>query len=374
VISDTQAPAARQLLSDRFRYTPGQKELGAAQDRLINEFLGRVADGRYQLVHSPCACGRPPRDVVIAEVDRFGLPVANVLCLRCGTVRIDPYLDPPSLADFYRTLYQDLYGRAPDPGEYFDRQRVYGRKVLVAIVEGLRLRPGTVLEVGCGAGGALLEFRDAGWSVTGCDYSDRLLKFGTSRGVPDLHGGSIFEVSRRLGGNRFDLVLLHHVFEHIDRPYEAFRTLAELLAPEGRLLLIVPYLRGIHTHPFPAGDALGYLHIAHKYNYSLLGLVLSARQAGLRVDQVRPPTGMPTAWSHGPELWVVVTAGRGTVPTASSMADEPGRAMLRYLRATERLYRWGICPRQLADQAQRFTPNRIARAALRRLGLGHRRG
>ena len=39
------------------------------------------------------------------------------------------------------------------------------------------------------------------------------------------------------------------VFEHVDRPYEAFKGLASLLAPGGYLLLSVPYLANpIHGH------------------------------------------------------------------------------------------------------------------------------
>ena len=122
------------------------------------------------------------------------------------------------------------------------------------------------------------------------------------------------------------------------------------LAPGGRILVIVPELAGLHTHPYPAGDAIGLLHVAHKYNYTPLGLDLVARRVGMGGQRTNPPAGMPTAWTDGPELWMEFCPEARARPTALLPVREPGRAMLRYLRRTERLYRWGLCPAQLAQR------------------------
>jgi SAM-dependent methyltransferase len=254
------------------------------------------------------------------------------------------------------------------PADYFDRQQSYGRKVLATVAGSGSV---AVLEVGCGAGGALAVFHDAGHAVAGCEYSSRLLEFGTGRGVPNLHVGSVQQTAGRFGRDRFDLVFLHHVFEHVDRPVETLAYLAGLLAPGGRLLLIVPDLGHIHSHPFPGGNALGYLHVAHPYNYSPLGLTLTARRAGLGARRMDPPPGMPTFWTHMPELWMELTHATGPLSEPNGVA-EPGRAVLRYLRRTERLYQWGLCPAQLSARLRSLSVRRMAGGLARRLGVARK--
>jgi SAM-dependent methyltransferase len=360
------AVVSRKLISRRFHYSPGDTGLRSeVQQRAMQQFVDRVRDGSYEFTSTPCPCGQKASDVVIAEVDRYRLPLTSVLCMGCATVRMDPYLDPPSLDHFYRFVYQDLYARSPDPDEYFERQKVYGRKLgaLLAMTA-----PQSVLEVGCGAGGALSVFHEAGAFVAGCDYSERLIEYGTRNGVPNLFVGSISDASGTLVDRTFDLIFLHHVFEHVDRPADTLRDLKRFLRPNGRLIIIVPDLRGIHNHDYPAGDAIGYLHVAHKYNYSPLGLQMVAEATGLAATRIQPPANQVTAWSHAPELWMELTVPSQTLerPLPNRGA---GQSMLRYLRRTERLYQWGLCPPQLAARLKRLSPRRFAARAARRLGL-----
>src|SRR5262245_4133736 len=107
----------KRLLSKRFGYderAAGRVRLSERQRELVDEFLRRVRSGAYALVHEPCPCGLPPDDLLVSETDRYGLRLDSVLCLGCGTVRIDPYLDRPSLDHFYSCLYQEMYARATD--------------------------------------------------------------------------------------------------------------------------------------------------------------------------------------------------------------------------------------------------------------------
>src|SRR5215213_2912652 len=132
---------ARLILSPRFSVGASRPpaNLQPGQLPFIAEVKSRLRGGEYRLERTACPCGE--RDgAVIAEVERYGLPLTSVVCAACGTVRFDPYLDGPSLEDFYTRFYQKMYGRAPDLEGYFLRQRSYGEKILAA-VEG-SLAPG----------------------------------------------------------------------------------------------------------------------------------------------------------------------------------------------------------------------------------------
>lgn len=91
-----------------------------------------------------------------------------------------------------------------------------------------------ILDVGCGAGHLLLRLqRDGFRSLQGIDLfiADHLTYPGglkvRKQGIEDLAG-------------EFDLIMLNHSFEHMDRPQEVLSNLARHLATDGRLLIRIP--------------------------------------------------------------------------------------------------------------------------------------
>jgi SAM-dependent methyltransferase len=286
------------------------------------------------LVDEPCPCGESDA-VTVAEIDRYGLPLTTALCRRCGTLRTNPYLDDASLDHFYRTTYQAMYARAPQLEQYFVNQFGYGERVYNLYEEALP--PGaSVLEVGCGAGGGLVAFQERGHRVVGCELSRDLIEFGTQLGVADLCHGTTQELPARLTSRRFDLIYLHHVFEHVQSPAQTLLELAELLSPQGRILVIVPDITRIDAFPNPAGDALRFLHVAHKYNFTPRCLEIVAAQVGLHAAAMTPPGRLTTVWSEMPELWMEFNRSANGV--VQSDARDMGGDVLRYLLETERRF------------------------------------
>ncbi|MGH9970094.1 MAG: class I SAM-dependent methyltransferase [Pyrinomonadaceae bacterium] len=291
--------------------------------------------------------------MVISEVDRYGLPLTFVLCTVCGTIRIDPHLDTSSLEDFYTRFYQQMYARATDVESYFSRQRSYGEKVL-AVAEHY-LKPGSwIFEIGCGAGGALDVFQSKGHQVAGCDYSRELIAAGRQRGVRNIYHGSLKDLQPHLDGAKADLIYLNHVFEHVNHPLGFLEECRNQLAPGGKIIIIVPDVSGIDSFTCPAGDLLQFLHIAHKYNFSLEGLRRLGGQGGYQVRRLTPDPKIKTPCSHMPELWVELGIDEGASGpervSAIPAGGSHGNKMLQYLRRTEKLYSLGLCRGQLLEK------------------------
>ena len=94
----------------------------------------------------------------------------------------------------------------------------------------------TILDVGCGSGELLRDLRDAGFHRA--EGADPFVPEAVARQI-GIHRKSLAEMT-----GEYDLVMLHHVLEHLPDQLEALRHVARLLRPGGRALIRVPVMGG----------------------------------------------------------------------------------------------------------------------------------
>ena len=161
-----------------------------------------------------------------------------------------------------------------------------------------RIRPGErVLDVGCGKGELALDLAErAGARVVGVDVSPRYLAFARERSAhPHVEYVEADVLSWR-PAERFDVVVLSNVLEHVDRRVELLQTLVEAARPE-RILLRVP-VRTRHWH-VPLRRELGLEDRSdpqHFVEYTDDDFLAELREAGLE------PAEVVHAWG---EIWAV---------------------------------------------------------------------
>ena len=134
-----------------------------------------------------------------------------------------------------------------------DADYVYGRRPNATFAEFLDgLPPGRLLLVAEGEGRNAVYAAERGWAVTATDFSasarDKALALAVERGVSIDY--DVADATTYATDERFDAVAL--VFLHLGpgRRADAFRRYAGLLAPGGRLLVVV-------YHPDQLGRASG---------------------------------------------------------------------------------------------------------------------
>lgn len=187
----------------------------------------------------------------LAREMMFGLrePFRYLECGRCGCVQL---LDVPGdFAKYYPATY---YSFAPESGlkawlnlrrarrahgafspSGWCAEQLMGRyQAMEAIRDAAIPMDATVLDVGCGAGHLIRDMHDLGYRhVSGIDpflAADVRHANGVTvqrRSVAETHG-------------TYDVVMLHHAFEHMPAPAATLRDLSRLLAPGGRLLIRIP--------------------------------------------------------------------------------------------------------------------------------------
>ena len=152
----------------------------------------------------------------------------------------------PKVAPNYEAGY---WGTITDPdGKTRDRtaereQHIDDLKTELAFIR--TLKPGRIVDIGCGLGFLLSGIPD-GWEKYGVELSafavERARTYGT------IHHGDL--ASAHYPSGHFDVVVLHHVIEHVDDPAALLREALRVLKPGGKLLLGTPDFDGAMARRF----------------------------------------------------------------------------------------------------------------------------
>lgn len=202
-------------------------------------------------------------------------PVANRVCSRCGLVYQSPRMSDAELDAFYAGEYRRMYQGAEGPGAK-DLAVQQGRAAALAGFARARLPAvSRHLDIGCSAGLLLERFRqEYGCRAVGVEPGEAYRAYASDRGL-EVHPS--LEALQAAGLERFDLISLAHVLEHIGDPVAYLRRLRrDFLSPDGRLLVEVPNL---YAHDC--------FEVAHLVSYSPHTLNETLRQAGFEVAAVQ---------------------------------------------------------------------------------------
>ncbi|MFF5342682.1 class I SAM-dependent methyltransferase [Streptomyces althioticus] len=105
--------------------------------------------------------------------------------------------------------------------------------------EWLPVRPGDVLDLGCGTGSLSLLAAEQGHRVTGVDRSPAMVELARQK-LAGRHAVFLTGDAARppVDGERYDTVLVRHVLWTLPDPDRVLRRWRDLLRPGGRLVLV----------------------------------------------------------------------------------------------------------------------------------------
>ena len=204
------------------------------------------------------ALGREGTHEAVSDTDRRGTPLRTVICMETGLVRNDPVPDDAELATFYAEEYRNAYKGASRPRRRqilrnFRRAANYIRTFRDVLDPAAR-----VLDVGAGSGEFAFLMTRLGKTVTGIEPNigyaahcrDELgLDIRTAHISPDL-----------FAPDRFDLIRLNHVLEHLNDPVRYLGEVARWLAPGGLIYVEVPNIEA-YCRSKSRGRMFHYAHI-----------------------------------------------------------------------------------------------------------------
>ncbi len=158
-------------------------------------------------------------------------------CNHCAAVMTSPFpVEPSELQPYYGDAY---YGqpvkkfRGPAGDLFHHLKSGRARKI------GRLIRPGKVLDIGCGNGFLLACLQQMGWQCCGTEFSETLVEHIRRRepGI-QVFSRDPWELPESLG--RFDLIVLWHSLEHMREPCRALDWVGGHLKPGGTIVLAFP--------------------------------------------------------------------------------------------------------------------------------------
>ncbi len=171
----------------------------------------------------------------LAFKDKRGVPVHTVICKNCGLIFLCPRLSQKALDNFYKNDNSAYVQKIPRTMEEIHASLVRKGMVYLDFVKDYIDAKCKVMEIGCGSGGVLQPFKEAGYECVGIepmeDYGDFARKHVGIEIITDFIESSDFNYGK------VDLVIISDALNHFRSPSKVFFKINELLNLGGKIFI-----------------------------------------------------------------------------------------------------------------------------------------
>ena len=193
----------------------------------------------------------------------------------------------------YELFHKNSKSLTAIPGQDNFTYRQIFKFITHNVLDKLNNRSVKVLDVGCGVGSISTYLADKGYEVMGIDVSENAikacLKAKENLGIKNAQ----FKISDILNFNskqKFDLIILNEVIEHIESDSKALQKIYRLLRDKGFLLLTTPSINAplYKLRLLEAFDK----KVGHLRRYSQEKLEKLIKKEGFRIETIEKKEGV----------------------------------------------------------------------------------
>lgn len=253
-----------------------------------------------QYIHCPL-CGADESEVVFRKAS-LNKDATNVICKQCGLVYMNPQATPAECVEFHKEEFLDSK-HLKEVGHVVPKLKTSDlaiKKTIVAFLSEFIGARTNIVDIGCGFG-ALLDIlkKEKNANVFGVELGNLDVKVAKEYYGLDVFHGSLEEFAAKEENNaRFDIVIMHHVLEHLPEPLIALAQIQQVLRPRGTLYIGVPNVLNIKKRP---EDFFQTFHVLNFSPYSLKRLL---ERAGFGIVKFNVNAGLPGGMEAAAQIGV----------------------------------------------------------------------
>lgn len=205
-------------------------------------------------------------------------------CISCGLVFMNPMPNNEELSKFYAqdTYYSfhiDIYKENSMVKKFF-------KTILFqdfTTKDPKFKNKGKILDIGCGNGWVLYQYKKIGWEVAGAEPSAVAAEIGNKVGL-NISTGDL--ISANFKEQEFDYIRSNHSFEHIFNPIETLSEIHRVLKYDGKVFIGIPNIGGLNAKIFK--KYWYYLGApVHTFNYNPENITQIMEKNGFKVKEIK---------------------------------------------------------------------------------------
>lgn len=143
---------------------------------------------------------------------------------------------PKNLGKYYKS--EDYISHTDAKDSLFDKAYHFVKTITLKrklkLINSFSQTSKTILDVGAGTGEFLKVCQDNSWEVFGTEPDLDARKIAKNKGI------NLQENLSKINSQKFDIITLWHVLEHVENLQEYIKSLKELLKVDGKIIIAVP--------------------------------------------------------------------------------------------------------------------------------------
>lgn len=147
-----------------------------------------------------------------------------------------------------------------------------------------RIKKGSLLDVGAGAGAFVHYMKESGWAVEGVEPDPQAIARAESEyGIRLRPSPELFNYKQ----SSFDAITMWHVLEHVHDLHEYVRHLKNICKPGGKIFIAVPNYTSFDADHYGSAWA-AYDVPRHLYHFSPASMLALMKKHGCTIEKMQP--------------------------------------------------------------------------------------
>ncbi len=235
-------------------------------------------------------CGQDNAEIIFKK-GNLDKDLINVICKNCSIIYIDSRPAKEEYDKFHEAefLSEKSVTNIGEVKLKLKESDLAIKKSTISFLEEYLKKESNVLDIGCGFGTFLdIIKKKTGANVFGIELGN--LDVAAAKefyGLGVFHGSLEEFAKNSENWNKFDVIVMHHVLEHLPEPANSLEQIKKLLRPDGILYIGVPNVMNIKKRPEI------FFQRAHPFSYSPYSLKLILEKVGFGTVKFNRNAGYP---------------------------------------------------------------------------------